>query len=98
MPTYTKVDNASWTIAPGVTLIGTISWEGIPGVGPNKGPLVIMADPKPGQAGQTKLITFDPEKCRRDKGEVFYQFKMRSESDKTCTFDLEIIDFQDLMH
>ena len=96
MPSYLKVDGAWMTIKPGATLNGWASWEGT-GAGPNQGPLLIMADPKPRQEGQTKLITFDPEKCRRDKGEVFYQFKIRSESDKTTTFDLEIIDFKDLM-
>ncbi|HEY2159326.1 MAG TPA: hypothetical protein VGH33_27110 [Isosphaeraceae bacterium] len=111
MPSYLKVDGAWMTIAPGQTIGAWASWENIPGVGPNQGPLFIMADPKPhqtdpktGQGGEIKLTTFDLTKCRRGGGagsgstEVFYEYKIRSESQITATFDLEMIDFKDLMH
>ena len=109
MPSYLKVDGAWMTIAPGQTLGAWISWENIPGTGPNQGPLFVMADPKSHltdpkthQGGEVKLTTFDLTKCRRAPGaggstEVFYELKIRSESQITATFDLEMIDFKDLM-
>ena len=91
---------SGFTIASGATLIVTCSWQNIPNVGPNHGPVIFTADPRSHQSGEVKLVTFDTAKCRnaptgpppQNPGtEVFYQFLVRSESAITATFDLEIV-------
>jgi hypothetical protein len=102
MPRYIKVENDQFTIAANRAVYGWwITWEGQPGVGPNQGPLFVMADPKSHQSKEVHLVTYDLTKCRRDPStgatEVFYEYGVRNDSAITATFDLEIIDFQDLM-
>jgi hypothetical protein len=89
-----------WTIAQGATLGYWYSWENIPNVGPNHGPVIFTANPRGHQNGGVILITFDVAKCRRaptgppqnpGATEVFYEFSVRSESDIDAVFDLELV-------
>ncbi len=90
MPTYLN-QGFGWTIAPGASLRYWYSWENIPGTGPNHGPVIFCANPKPRQGAEVKLVTFDNTKCRRANGPVFYEFSVRSESASDAIFDLEIV-------
>jgi hypothetical protein len=96
MAVYIK-QQFGWTIAKGATLGYWYSWENIPNVGPNHGPVIFTADPKSHQSGEVKLVTFDIKKCRRapsgspPKTEVFYEFSVRSESAIDAAFDLEVV-------
>jgi hypothetical protein len=82
----------TFTIAPGATLVLTTTWS----PGPNQGPVFVMADPFSGQSVPAILITFDYSKCRNapppggpggpGTHEVFYQWKVRSESTQAVTF------------
>lgn len=89
-----------FTIASGATLTYWYSWQNIPNVGPNHGPVIFTADPRSHQNGEVDLVTFDAMKCRNaptgpppgNPGtEVFYQFRVRNESGITATFDLEVV-------
>lgn len=85
-----------FTIDPGKTMTITATWPRIPGSsGPNHGPVFAMADPDNQPAGAI-LITFDYSKCRHaggaGTGEVFYQYKVRSESTAPVTFKMEYYD------
>jgi|SRR5271167_3874043 len=86
-----------FTIAPGATLVITTTWS----PGPNQGPVFAMADPVSGQDVAAILITFDYSKCRnapppgKQGGgltEVFYQWKVRSESTEAVKFKPEFFD------
>lgn len=102
MPQYMKLP-VHWTQAANSSLWGYwMSWENIPGVGPNQGPLLVGADPVSHQSAETDFVVYDLAKCRRAPGpsggtEVFYQFGIRNLSQFDAVFDLELIDFKDLM-
>jgi hypothetical protein len=90
-----------YTIAPGGVLIITTTWPHVPGTsGPNHGPVFALADPDSGQRVEVKLITYDYSKCRQaptggggpGSTEVFYQYKVRSESTDAVTFTMEYYD------
>ena len=83
-----------FTIAAGQTLYMTTTWS----PGPNQGPVFCLADPTPGQEIEALLTTFDYSKCRNapegggnapGTHEVFYQYKVRSESRGPVTFGME---------
>ena len=87
----------TFTIAPGATLVLTTTWS----PGPNQGPVFVMADPHSGQPVPAILITFDYSKCRHappggqggpGTHEVFYQWKVRSESTQAVSFKPEFFD------
>ena len=97
---FSATQQFGFTIAKGATLRYWYSWENIPGVGPNHGPVIFTADPHSHQSGGVKLVTFDVAKCRRPPTgpppqnpgtEVFYEFSVRSESDVDAPFDLEVV-------
>jgi hypothetical protein len=102
MPQYQKYAE-NWTLAANTSLWGYwLSWENIPGVGPNMGPLLIGADPVSHQSAEVDLAVFDLAKCRRapdanGKTEVFYQFGFRNLSQIDAAFGFEVILFKDLM-
>jgi len=101
MPQYMKL-NVNWTQAANSSLWGYwMSWENIPGVGPNQGTLVVGADPISHQKAEVDVAVYDLAKCRRapnPKTEVFYQFGIRNLSQIDAAFNIELIDFSDLMH
>jgi hypothetical protein len=68
-----------------------ISWENIPGTGPNHGLVMFTASPLPGQQGEIKLTTYNVTKARRRNGPVFYQFRIRSDSEIDARFSVEIV-------
>lgn len=93
MANYFKVVKG-FTIAPGQTLSYTWSWQDIPGVGPNKGPVIFYADPRSGQSAEVRLVLFDVAKCRNAPShpngtEVFYSWSVRNDSSITAMFDVE---------
>ena len=86
----------TFTIAPGATLSLITTWSP-----PNQGPVFVNADPKSGQRVPAILITFDYSKCRNAPAaghggpgthEVFYQWKVRSESTQGVSFKPEFFD------
>jgi len=86
-PTYLNL-NLGFTIAAGASLGPyTASWS----VGPNHGPVIFTANPKPHQSQEVRLVTFDVAKCRSANGPVFYQFWIRNESAIDAVFDLELV-------
>ena len=103
MPSYLRIDRG-FTIGANQTQFWNWNWFGE--AGPNKGPVIFRAMPKgPGQGGNNTvrnvLVTFDPAECRGGPGdpsapEVFYEFKIRNETNISVPFDLEIILFNDL--
>ena len=77
--------------------------------GPNKGPVVFRAVPKGADGGgnnatETRLVTFDFAKGRLAQNDprgaghpkVFYEFKVRNESDVDLPLVLEMLIFDDL--
>jgi len=87
----------TFTISPGGTLLLTTTWS----PGPNQGPVFVMGDPVSGQEVPAILITFDYSKCRHaptggqggpGTHEVFYQWKVRSESTQAVSFKPEFFD------
>ena len=101
MPQYMKLP-VHFTQAANSSLWGySMSWENT-GVGPNQGPIFLGADPVSQQGAETDFVVYDFAKCRRAPGpsggtEVFYQFGIRNLSQFDAVFDLELIDFKDLM-
>jgi hypothetical protein len=101
MPLRLRIDRG-FTIGPRETQYWNWNWFGEGG--PNKGPVIFAADPKGGQpspSAREVLVTYDIAKCRGGPGdphapEIFYEFKIRNESDVTVPFRLEIILFSDL--
>lgn len=87
----------TFTIAPGATLSLITTWSP-----PNQGPVFVNADPQSGQRVPAILITFDFGKCRHapppggpggpGTHEVFYKWKVRSESSQAVTFSPEFFD------
>jgi hypothetical protein len=106
MPTYVRVD-IGFSIAPRQIQQWSWNWFGDSLGPPNRGPVIFMADPKglgrdPNHTKQVRLITYDLTKCRGAPNdphgrEVFYEFKIRNDSDEAVLFDIEIIGFKDLM-
>src|SRR6478609_5555445 len=99
MPTYIRADYG-FTIAQGATLRYWVSWQNIPNVGPNHGPVIFAADPHSHQPGEVTLITFDVAKCRNaptgpppgNPGtEVFYELSVRSQSQVVAPFALGMV-------
>jgi hypothetical protein len=99
MATYLTNDYG-FTVGAHSTVIVTVSWQNIPGVGPNHGPVIFTADPHSHLSDEVKLVTFDTAKCRnRPTGpspqnpgtEVFYQFKVRNDSNIAAPFSLEMV-------
>ena len=87
-------EQSGFTIAPGQTLTFITSWQNIPGVGPNQGPVIFAADPRPGQSAEIRLITSDVAKCRNapthpNGTEIFYRWSVRNDSSITAVFDVE---------
>jgi hypothetical protein len=87
-----------FTIDPGQTLIITATWPQGPGTGPNHGPVFAMADADDNLPVEAILITFDYSKCRHTGGPgggthtVFYQYKVRNQSQGTVGFRMEYYD------
>ena len=101
MPLRLRIDRG-FTIGPLQTQYWNWNWFG-EGGGPNKGPVIFAADPKgqPRPTAREVLVTYDIAKCRGapsepNAPEVFYEFKIRNESNVTVPFRLEIILFSDL--
>jgi hypothetical protein len=101
MPYYQKYSGL--TLAANTSVWGYgLTWENIPGVGPNHGPLLIGADPVSGQMAEVDVAMYDLAKCRRapdanGKTEVFYQFGFKNLSQIDANFGFEVILFTDLM-
>jgi hypothetical protein len=57
-----------------------------------------MANPRR-SFGTTRLTTFDVTKGRTGghHSSVFYEFKIRNTGARIISFDVELVDFQDLM-
>jgi hypothetical protein len=84
------------TIAANTSVYGwSASWQGLPH--PNKGPLLIGADPIPGQTPEVDLAVYDITKCRSaNAGEVFYTWGVRNLGQADAQFNIEAIIFEDL--
>lgn len=103
MPLRIRIDHG-FTIAPAPNNIQYWRWNWFGEAGPNKGPVIFAADPKgqPRPTANEALVTYDVAKCRNAPGndpnapEIFYEFKIRNESNTTDEFRLEIILFSDL--
>lgn len=66
------------------------------GHGPNRGPVIIAADPKANAAGVVKLSISAVRKCRRapsvpEGPEVFYEYDITNEGDTDAVYDTEIV-------
>jgi hypothetical protein len=99
MPHYHKLQGP-WTISPGATVGFSLSW----GSDSDHGPIVPMANPRipaahPPPFGAAKLTTFDVAKGRggQAQSQVFYEFKVRNDGTRSVIYDIELVDFQDLM-
>jgi hypothetical protein len=107
MPSYQNYPETG-TIASNTEIGYWLSWENIPGVGPNQGPLLIGADPVSHQSAEVILAIYDVQKCRRappspaqqnapGATQVFYQFNIKNFSTIPALYGFELIDFSDLM-
>jgi hypothetical protein len=103
MPSYEKIpfpSKSGMTIAKNGSMFWEWTWEG--SGHPNMGPVIFTADPVSHQSGLTSLVTTDIAKCRRAPGaggstEVFYRFTVLNRGDIDTNYNLEIINFNDLM-
>lgn len=107
MPYYQKYPGTG-TIAKNTEVGVWVSWENIPGVGPNHGPLLIGGDPVPHQSAEMNLAVYDVQKLRRapppgtpasaaGATPVFYQFNIKNLSTVDAPWGFEMILFDDLM-
>jgi hypothetical protein len=100
MPIYDKLVGP-WTVARNETIGFVVTFE-FSDRGADHGPLFMMATPvSHANSRQVKLVTLDLAKGRRaptatGETKVFYECRVRNESDAAVSFDMEFIDFQDL--
>ena len=97
MPTYYKLQGP-WTISPGATVGFSISWANTGGTS-DHGPIVPLAHPhRAGFRRSPKLTTFDVTKGRSGRlPAYFYEFKVRNDGGGFVSFDIDLVDFKDLM-
>jgi hypothetical protein len=98
MPHYYKLQGP-WTISPGATVGFSLTWANTGGSS-DHGPIVPMANPRSAGGRQVaKLTTLDVTKGRTGghHSSVFYEFKIRNEGNRIVSFDVELVDFHDLM-
>lgn len=98
MPQRLRIDRG-FTIGAGAVQCWTWNWHGEPDA--DRGPVLFVADPKGAPSQRVVLVTYDIAKCRagpneRNPSEVFYEFKIRNDSNITVAFRLEIVLFDDL--
>jgi hypothetical protein len=64
MATYLRNDYG-FTIGAHATVKVVVSWQNIPGVGPNHGPVVFTADPHSHLSDEVRLVAFDTAQVPR---------------------------------
>ncbi|MEZ5151740.1 MULTISPECIES: hypothetical protein [Rhodococcus] len=98
MPQRLRIDRG-FTIGAGAVQCWTWNWHGEPDA--DRGPVLFVADPKDVPPQRVVLVTYDIAKCRAGPNElypseVFYEFKIRNDSNITVAFRLEIVLLDDL--